>query len=75
MSLLITVNDDCRPNNGLGDCSTLCLPTRYSHTCACQEGVRLRSDGKTCEDSKYSRTSMARTSLGPWNSLVRATEG
>ena len=49
---LISENIDCLLNDGLGDCSTLCLPTQNGHTCACQTGVSLRTDGKTCYDSE-----------------------
>ncbi|KAJ8301052.1 hypothetical protein KUTeg_022571 [Tegillarca granosa] len=39
-------NDMCKNNNG--DCSTFCLPTSSGRTCACEDGVKLRSDKKTC---------------------------
>ena len=53
--ILISENTDCLLNDGLGDCSTLCLPTQNGHTCACQTGVSLLTDGKTCYDCKSNK--------------------
>ncbi|KAK3581778.1 hypothetical protein CHS0354_017217 [Potamilus streckersoni] len=38
----------CSNNNG--DCSTLCLPSTTGRTCACEDGVTMREDGKTCSN-------------------------
>ena len=35
-----------------GGCSHLCLLNTHSHSCACPTGVRLLSDGRTCEQGK-----------------------
>lgn len=45
--LLFSVNEKCAVNNGL--CSTFCLPTPFGRTCACEEGVLLEKDGRTCK--------------------------
>ncbi|KAL4234290.1 hypothetical protein ACF0H5_005941 [Mactra antiquata] len=42
------VNNKCQPNGGLADCSTICIPTPKGRTCACEQGVNLHSDGRTC---------------------------
>nr|XP_022323721.1 low-density lipoprotein receptor-related protein 1B-like [Crassostrea virginica] len=42
-------NTACLHNNG--GCTTFCLPTPTSRTCACEEGVALLADGQTCEIS------------------------
>lgn len=44
------VNEKCAVNNGL--CSTFCLPTPFGRTCACEEGVLLEKDGRTCKGVK-----------------------
>ncbi|XP_045191660.2 prolow-density lipoprotein receptor-related protein 1-like [Mercenaria mercenaria] len=44
------VGTGCKDRNGLGDCSTVCYPTPTGRTCACQKGVSLKSDGRTCTD-------------------------
>lgn len=41
------MNEKCAVNNGL--CSTFCLPTPFGRTCACEEGVLLEKDGRTCK--------------------------
>ncbi|XP_062608198.1 low-density lipoprotein receptor-related protein 4-like [Saccostrea cucullata] len=47
---LMPVNEKCAVNNGL--CSTFCLPTPFGRTCACEEGVLLEEDGRTCKGVK-----------------------
>ncbi|XP_065070459.1 low-density lipoprotein receptor-related protein 6-like [Rhopilema esculentum] len=42
-----SVTTDCHKNNG--GCSHLCLLRPNGYSCACPTGIRLRSDGKTCE--------------------------
>lgn len=44
------VGGACRDRNGLGDCSTVCIPTSQGRTCMCEDGVDLRPDDRTCED-------------------------
>lgn len=44
----------CMQNNG--GCSTFCLPTPTGRACACEEGVDLMADGKTCEVSGGKKT-------------------
>jgi hypothetical protein len=51
---MLSVNEACKARNGLGNCSTICLPTETGRTCACQPGVQLKQDGRTCSDSKFS---------------------
>ncbi|XP_060607265.1 low-density lipoprotein receptor-related protein 2-like, partial [Ruditapes philippinarum] len=43
-------NSLCQARNGLGDCSTICVPTELSRTCACEDGVSLKADQRTCEN-------------------------
>lgn len=47
---MFKVSDACSANNGLGPCSTLCLPKPNGYTCACEDGVRLLADERTCEN-------------------------
>ncbi|XP_060608038.1 low-density lipoprotein receptor-related protein 6-like [Ruditapes philippinarum] len=44
------VGGGCAGNGGLGDCSTVCLPTSTGRACACNDGIDLKPDGKTCSD-------------------------
>lgn len=37
----------CGKNNG--GCDDLCLPNAKSYTCVCRMGLKLKSDGKTCQ--------------------------
>ncbi|KAL3858577.1 hypothetical protein ACJMK2_008853 [Sinanodonta woodiana] len=46
---------DSQPRNALcsnnnGNCSTLCLPSTTGRTCACEDGVAVREDGRTCSN-------------------------
>ncbi|XP_060607016.1 complement factor H-like [Ruditapes philippinarum] len=43
-------NSVCQARGGLGDCSTICIPTELSRTCACEDGVSLKADQRTCEN-------------------------
>ena len=39
----------CENRDGLGDCSTICLPSSsYDHTCHCPDGEEILNDKKTC---------------------------
>lgn len=49
---LFAANTVCKDRNGLGDCSTFCLPSHLGRTCACENGVNLKPDGRTCSNSK-----------------------
>ncbi len=40
--------DECSNNNG--GCSQKCENTEGSFTCSCNDGYKLNSDGKTCDD-------------------------
>ncbi|XP_053387383.1 low-density lipoprotein receptor-related protein 1-like isoform X2 [Mercenaria mercenaria] len=42
------VSNACKARNGRGDCSTICLPTQLGRSCACERGIRLKADGRTC---------------------------
>ena len=42
----------CSPRFGLGDCSTICLPTPSGHSCACGYDIELLENGKSCENGK-----------------------
>ncbi|XP_053402379.1 prolow-density lipoprotein receptor-related protein 1-like [Mercenaria mercenaria] len=47
------VNRACQANNGLGDCSTICIPIEDDKkACTCEEGVSLKPDGtgRICEN-------------------------
>ncbi|XP_060607013.1 prolow-density lipoprotein receptor-related protein 1-like isoform X2 [Ruditapes philippinarum] len=44
------VNEACKARKGLGNCSTICLPTATGRTCACKPGGQLKQDGRTCSD-------------------------
>ena len=50
----LLVNEKCAVNNVL--CSTFCLPTPFGRSCACEEGVLLEKDGRTCKGGKLSIT-------------------
>jgi hypothetical protein len=50
---MLSVNEACKARNGLGNCSTICLPTATGRTCACKPGGQLKQDGRTCSDSKF----------------------
>lgn len=48
---MISVESQCRNDNGR--CSTFCLAKPNGVTvCSCEDGVKLRADGKTCENGK-----------------------
>jgi len=46
LNLYFSANALCAQRNGL--CSTFCLPQESSKICACQDGVSLLSDRRTC---------------------------
>ena len=50
--IFLSVSEDCKARNGLGNCSTICLPTATGRTCACNPGHQLKQDGRTCSNSK-----------------------
>ena len=37
-----------------GGCSHFCVAKTSGHDCVCPAGLRLKSDGRTCEGSKFS---------------------
>ncbi|XP_053402894.1 low-density lipoprotein receptor-related protein 2-like [Mercenaria mercenaria] len=42
------VSNACKARNGRGDCSTICFPTQTGRSCACENGIALKADGRTC---------------------------
>ncbi|XP_053386904.1 low-density lipoprotein receptor-related protein 1-like isoform X3 [Mercenaria mercenaria] len=44
------VSNTCKARNGRGDCSTICFPTQIGRTCACENGISLNADGRTCSN-------------------------
>ena len=50
--LFVLANPHCQARGGLGDCSTICIPTETGRVCACEDGVSLKPDKRTCENSK-----------------------
>ncbi|XP_053384765.1 low-density lipoprotein receptor-related protein 6-like [Mercenaria mercenaria] len=44
------VNQACRARGGLGDCSSICLPTNTGKRCACRGNMPLKLDDRTCSN-------------------------
>lgn len=51
------VNSLCSAQNG--QCSTYCLPTASGRRCACEDGLSLQSDGRTCQGGKVTTIAQA----------------
>ncbi len=45
-----TGNNRCIVDNG--GCSGLCLPIGFGRSCACEDGMNLQDDYRTCEEGK-----------------------
>ncbi|XP_065677209.1 low-density lipoprotein receptor-related protein 2 isoform X1 [Hydra vulgaris] len=58
VSYLKKSDHPCTINNG--NCSHLCLSSKYWHKCDCPDGMSLMSDEKNCENSST-------ITPGPWN--------
>ena len=43
-------NEHCKSRYGLGDCSTICLPTADDHVCTCNGGSSGLQDRHTCKN-------------------------
>ena len=67
----------CADNNG--GCAYICLNLQHpkEQACLCEEGLRLRKDGKTCEEVKVGYVTELQNSTGTTlclsSSLIKTT--
>ena len=68
----LTGQNPCNATSN-GGCGHLCLLNAHGHSCACPTGVKLLSDGKTCQQSKLYKKNIylpMKYGMAPMNSLI-----